>query len=316
MAEETKTNSGQRRAVTTIIFVSIIIVALSALAGWFIFFNGGDDAEEREAYEQIIRYQQEGDFMMMQEALNEYFDTYTPDASHYSLLKELADKSASEQTDWKSAESAGTADAIRNFLTTHPDGFYRQIANEKFDSLAFAEASKLGTRDAITRYMEQCPQGKFIAQAQEMLGKMDKQLLTEEEKQMAKDVIDKHFNAMANNDRTGIASTLASTISSYIGKADPELEDIFNYMSRIHPEGRVLVLYVQDPQVSKVESAGHYIYNVKFTLEEETYSSSYNQIDTDDATESEEEEPINTKTFSGVAVLNDNMKITTLVLKQ
>lgn len=96
MTEPTIQNGGQRRAISTIICISAIIIALSALSAWFLFFRGGNDADEREAYEQIIRYQQEGDFLMMKEAINEYFNTYNSDAFHYSMLKELSDRHFTE----------------------------------------------------------------------------------------------------------------------------------------------------------------------------------------------------------------------------
>ena len=314
MAELITTKDGRGRAVCTIFLVSILIIGLSAVAGWYLFFRGGNDGDEREAYEQIIRYRQKGDYSMMAQAINEYFDTYNPDAFHYSMLKDLSDRFFAEHADWQAVENAATADAIRNYLDIHPDGFYRQLADVKLDSLFFIEAAELGTKEAVERYLEQYPQGKYVAKAQEVLAQLEKGKLTDEEMQMAMSMVERHFVAMGNNDRGALASTMASEICSYIGKADPELEDIFAYMAHVHSSGRVLVFRVMNSQVAKVELAGRYVFNVKFILEEAEYSAQMIAAHEDE--EDAEIDPLDVKEYSGTAVLNENMQITSLVLKQ
>ena len=59
--------------------------------------------------------------------------------------------------------------------------------------------------------------------------------------------------------------------------------------------------------------------NVQFSLEEETYArGSHHTLDTESGSPTEDEKPAATdvKTFSGTAVLNESMKITSLVLRK
>ena len=314
MAEQSGGNGGRGRAFVTIVLVTIVIGALAALAGWYLFYRGGNDEDEREAYEKIVRLQEDGDYLMMEEAINEYFDTYNSDAFHYSQLKDLSNRFFAEHADWLAVENAGEAYAIRSFLDVHPDGFFRQLAENKLDSLDFVEAVDVGKREAVEHYMEMYPQGKYVDKAQEVLAQLEKGELTEEEMQMAVSVVERHFVAMGNNDRGALASTMASAVSSYIGKADPELEDIFAYMTHVHSSGRVLMFRLMNSQVEKVALAGRYVFNVKFTLEEAEYSAQ--MIAAHENEEDAEIDPLDVKYFSGTAVLNENMKITSLVLKR
>ena len=123
-----KTNG---HAVATLVVVSILIVALAAAAAWYLFFRGSDDVDERTAYNTILRYQNEEQLDSLAEALNIYFDTYNPDAYHYSQLKELNDRFFAERTDWQATEATPTLASVRQFLDVHPDGLYLRLARTR-----------------------------------------------------------------------------------------------------------------------------------------------------------------------------------------
>ncbi|MBR1520855.1 MAG: hypothetical protein IJ635_06430 [Bacteroidaceae bacterium] len=314
-----KPASGRGRAGVTISVVSLLIVALAAVAAWFLFFRGGDDNDERAAYDAINRYSQTHQLDSLATALNDYFDTYNSDAYHYSQLKELNDRFFGERADWQALEGAMSVDAIRHFLDEHPDGFYRKMADEKLDSLVFAEAVDANTREAFEQYLSQFAGGRYAEDAQKKIEDFDKQDLTVDEKFRALETLNDHFDALAGNDKGRLSATLASKINSYIGKSDATEEDIYAYMEHMHTAGRFIVFLVKDAQVAKVDAAGRNMYNVQFALDEETYSSSAisaSQHDTEDEKAEEQPKPTSVKHFTGTAVLNDAMKITSLVLRQ
>ena len=312
-------------AVATIVVVSIVILALGAAAAWHIFFRGSDNADERAAYDNIVRYQNEGRLDSLAEALSTYLDTYNPDAHHYSQLKALGDRFFVERTDWQAAEGSLTLASVRHFLDVHPDGLYLKQAQTKLDSLSFVEANQADTREAYEHYLAQFPQGRYTADARQKMNELDSAELSPEEETAINGTLDAHFNALADNNRAAIETTLAPVISSYIGKANPELEDIYAYMQHMHSSSRILFFSVKNPTITKVKLQGRSIYNVQFTLDEETYSSSsvrHAHLDTEDGVasngdgEADAPKPDNVKRFSGTAVLDESMKITSLVLRQ
>ena len=320
-------NSPQKKtnghAVATIVVVSIVIVTLAAAAAWHLFFRGSDNVDERTAYNTILRYQNAGQLDSLAEALNFYFDTYNPDAYHYSQLKELNDRFFAERTDWQTAEATLTLASVRHFLDVHPDGLYLSQARTKLDSLSFIEATQSDTREAYEHYLTQFPQGRFVADVRQKMNELDNVELTTEEETSINGILDAHFNALADNNRAAIETTLAPVVSSYIGKANPELEDIYAYMQRVHSSARTLIFSVKNPTITKVKLQGRSIYNVQFILDEETYSGSSHHatLDTEagapsNGDETDAPKPDNVKHFSGTAVLDESMKITSLVLRQ
>ena len=310
----------KNNAVGTIVVLLLVLLALGGTAAWYLFFQGGNDADERAAYDRIVRFQNEEQLDSMGAALNDYFDTYTSDAHYYSQLKALHDRYFTERADWQATCGIKSLDAIRHFLDVHPDGLYLKQANHLYDSLSYAEAVHTDTREAFEQYLSHFPQGAYASAARKQMEALDKVELTVEEKMSATETLTNHFDALASNDKTAIASTLATTISSYIGKANPELEDIFAYMQTMHSSSRVIVFQVKNAEVSKVDVAGRSMYNVQFVLDEETYahSSHHSGLDTEagEATEEKPQEPTNVKHFKGAAVLDGGMKITSLVLRQ
>ena len=312
-----QTKEGKKRAGCTILTVSLLIVALAAFAGWYLFFRGGNDTDERVAYNTITRYAQENNVDSLGEALNVYFDTYNSDAYHFSQLKELSDRFFTEQADWQTADGQNTKDAFRHFLDLHPDGFFRTQAQERMESFVYEEAIAANTREKYEQYLRQFPMGRHIEEIQKKLSDLDKQEVTVEEKVSIKGTLQNHFDAIASNDKDAISATLARKISSYIGKTDATEEDIYAYMDRVSSSNRVIVFDVKDTQIAKVEIAGRSMYNVQFSLDEATYTADVTALLNTDGEESEEKPvPSSVKHFSGTAVLNESMKITSLVLKQ
>ena len=309
----------KKRATGTILIVSLVILALAGAAVWYLFFRGGSDTDERTAYDNIIRYENTNQLDSLSEALNDYFDTYNSDAFHYSQLKDLHDRFFTERDDWQAIKENLSVEAVRQFLYVHPDGFYLSEANRKLDSLSYVDACAINTREAYEHYLDQFSQGKFAAEARKQISELDNEELTIEEKTAVKEALTTHFDALGDNDKGTIASTLAEEINSYIGKANPELEDIYAYMSNMHSSGRMIVFNVKNANITKVNTGNRSIYNVQFSLEEETYArGSHHTLDTESGSLTEDEKPAATdvKTFSGTAVLNESMKITSLVLRK
>lgn len=317
-----KQKTSSKSATATIVILSLVIVALAGAGVWYLFLRGGGDSDERAAYERIVRLQNENQLDSLADALEDYFDIYDSDASHYLQLKDLREKFFTERADWQAAQGIMSVDAIRHFLDVHPDGVYLKQANHLMDSLSFCAASEADTRDAYEQYLAQFPEGAYLKEARELMEDLDNVAITVEEKAAVQEAVSAHFDALATNDRAGVAATLAETINSYLGKNAPEMEDIYAYMRSMHSTSRAIVFLVKNPVVTKMEMTGSVLYNVQFVLDEETYSRAARPARTEgDATaggdaDAEGPKPEDVKHFTGVAVLNENKRIVSLVLRQ
>jgi hypothetical protein len=90
-------------------------------------------------------------------------------------------------------------------------------------------------------------------------------------------------------------------------------------MSNMHSSGRSIVFNVKSLNVTKVNAGGRNIFNARFLLEEEVYKrGTHSELDTEAGNPSEGHtaEAADVQRFSGTAVLNEGMKITSLVLRK
>ena len=311
--------SAKKNAAITVALVIIVILAFAGAAVWFLFLRGGTDADEQTMYNNIIRYENQHRLDSLGEALDVYFDTYNPDAYHYSQLKDLHDRFFTERSDWQALDGTMSLEAVQRFMDIHPDGFYHKDAHRALDSLSYMVACDVNTHEAYDHYLSQFSQGKYVSEARKRMNELDNKEISIEEKVSVKEVLTAHFDALGDNDKDAISATLASEISSYIWKGNPELEDIYAYMSSMHSSGRNIVFNVKNLNITKVDAGGRSMYNAQFILEEETYTrSSHATLDTETGNPSEDDKPASAdvKHFKGAAVLNEGMKITSLVLRK
>lgn len=301
------------RAGATIAVVSLVIIALLGMAAWFLFLRGGSDDDERLAFENITRYEQENKLDSLADALHSYFDMYNADAYHYSQLKDLDSRFSTENADWQAVAKLSSIDAIHHFLDDHPDGFFRSAANQKLDSLSYEEAEKEDTKEAYEKYITMFSDGKFVKDAEQKMSDLDRKELTVEESSGVKTALTNHFDALSENDRVALSMTLAHSVNSYLNKNNPTEEDIYQYMEEVvNKPGRYVQFSVKDAQVTKVDAGNKSVFNVRFMLEESIYSTRHDASNEEDE---EEPSPTSVKKFQGTAVMNETRKITSLVLK-
>jgi len=327
MEKPARGKAEKKKPVATIVVVSLVIVALLGAAIWYLFpqiksvIDPTTPNEELASYRKIERYMNEGMLDSLEFALEEYLDEYDEDTfegrefkERFRHVEEINNAFTSERNDWNAALGVSSVDAFNQFLDNHPDGFYRVIANETLDSVAFNAALSENTKEALERYMDTYPNGKYISKAQDKIAALEKVDISEDEKHNAVNAVSQHFEALANNNRASISLTLADEINSYLGKTTPTLEDIYDYMSRMHSQSRNIRFELTGATVKKEVTGLGSIYNVHFALvesnakpktsddEEETGDVDLDEVDPD------------AKHFSGTATLNQYMKITTLIL--
>lgn len=327
LSEPARGRAEKKKPVATIVAVSLVIIALLGAAIWFLFpqikqmIDPATANDELESYRKIERFKNEGMLDSLEIALEEYFDEYSEDSfedqefkDRFRYVEEINDAFTSERNDWKSALGVASVDAFNQFLDNHPDGFYRVVAMQTLDSVAFNAAVEAKTKEALERYIDTYPNGKFIEKAQEKIAAMEKVDITDDEKHNAVNAVSQHFEALANNNRASISLTLADEINSYLGKTTPTIEDIYDYMSRMHATSRNVRFQLTAATVKKENTGIGAVYNVHFALVESNAKPHHDDEDGESAEEDLDEVDPDAKHFSGTATLNQYMKITTLIL--
>ena len=101
--------------------------------------------------------------------------------SHYLLLLPLGrhateakvrHSDAKDEAEWRRAESVDSADGFRQYRIEHPEGRYRQKADDSLDRIddaAWAMASSQGGADEANKYLQAWPKGRHESSARDRL---------------------------------------------------------------------------------------------------------------------------------------------------
>ncbi len=263
---------------------------------------------EQQSWDLICQFRDTNEPDSLDGALQRYAREY-PKGEHAFDVKTLQERLKKEAKMWMKIEEGGSQkDAIENYFNEYKEeGFFFLRAIGKLDSIMFFEKQELNTVEAYQEYLDHYPDGKYVENAKENLTKLDAVPLTDAEESGAKEVIDKHFKALENNDTVLVRTTVAKNMSSYLGKKPCSPKDVCEYIRHMYetPDRRI-TFEITDYFVKKMTAfeGGDPIYNVTFNLKEEMNIPSSNAVDKDTS-----------KTFKGTAIVNDEMLITSLLLE-
>jgi hypothetical protein len=125
-------------------------------------------------------------------------------------------------------------------------------------------------------------------------------LSADEEKDVSA-CLDRHFTALASNNKSAVAATMVFPARSYLGKTNAVQNDVFLFMDKVFQKrGATISFQLGEVRIIKLTEGGT-IYNAHFALTE--------TIKNSDGT-------IEKKRFTATAILNANQRITNLNIKE
>lgn len=282
----------------------ILILLLAAVIGAvaYIYHDKTEQATqedaEKNAWLQIQKWEGTMQLDSLEKAIVRYQDTFIHGV-HADLVEAIRQKIESERKDWNRARMSNSVEDIEDFIRNHSDSYYRDEANRKVDSLSYLEANDEDTYAAYERYLDSFSDGLYAKQAEKRMEELDSGTTSEKETISILQLLEKHFNALAANDKSMLDETIASMLATYIGQNDASRADVAAYMKKMHnDEERTIMFKLQNTIVSKEVNEHKPIYSISFTLTEEVTKGSQT----------------NTLNFLGLAKINDEMQIASLSL--
>ena len=132
----------------------------------------------------------------------------------------------------------------------------------------------------------------------------EEDIVREEQEQVVTDaaqVINNHFIALSQRDRQMLRNTVADVVTSYIGMSNVTPADIEKYMNSLHADGSQDIKYViRHLSVNKETDGSTPCYKVHFTVTQITRQG----------------DKTGEHTFAGLSEINNEGKITSLILSQ
>lgn len=295
-----KGSQGSSTKTKAIIWSATILIIIVGVA-FVVFTPKTSDYSQHDAWGRIQLYKTTNQPDSLMEAINYYLDKY-PESGFATEAINIKSALKTEMEAWKEASTPATIEKVNSYLDRYSNGFYQDIAMSTLDSLTFCIAKEKKDESSISNYLSQFPNGRFAAEALDLSEELQlSQSLKKEEEEEVRSCLDRHFTALASNNKSAVAATMIFPARSYLGKTHAVQNDVFLFMDKVFQKrGATISFQLGETRITKITDV-ETIYNAHFALTE--------TIKNSDGT-------VEKKKFTATAILNSNQKITTLNIKE
>lgn len=279
----------QRSRRGLIIGVVLVLLALG-VGGYF----GWNMYSDRQLWNEISQSTDMADY-------ERYLDRF-PNGAHHALAMARYDDLKNTHEQWMVLEEEGDFDAYRTFVRHNPESAYRDLAIQRMDSIAWAEAQRTDSPMGYRQYLDRMPKGKHADEATAKVENMEMRELTAMEEDRVTDIISSFFSA-AEYGNVDEAITVFPAEFSFMGRAANKV-NVINYVRSLHGDGVYMVSVTPSNYMVKkdVDENRNATYAITFNLDVRTVY--------------EGEAPDVFVSYTGAAVVDSNDMITSLALRK
>lgn len=205
MSENIKESFWKKNKYLLIGIPIILIICVTGVWGWILFrkhleevdYNKLSDSTDIKQYERFL-------------------DDY-PNSVYYNEVHEQYIDMKESLDDWKAVSATNNAAELESFIASHPQSAFEKQAKERIDSLLWTQALRYNSIEFYNDYLMRVPEGKYIAEAQTKLKKLELYLLNPDEENQVRSIVNGFVNTLAHRDREGALAYFGNQIS-FMGK--------------------------------------------------------------------------------------------------
>lgn len=246
-AKPTVPTTPQNKKKTNTVLIVSFVFALIVCALCFYFYKSAKSGKEQEAYEFALK---SSDPQVLQMYLDN--NTDAPE-DHLIAITERLDSIKRGDQDWNNALVSGTKSALTDYIARHPSSEHLAEAKHKIDSLDWVDAKNENTVQAVQAYLDQHADGEYVDDAMEAMKQIKATTVQPEDKTIVSTALRHFFQAVNSNDAAALKSSVAETMTNFLGKRDAVREDMATYLHKIYKEDIVNMNWRlgQDYKISK-----------------------------------------------------------------
>lgn len=279
--------SGSNTKVILLVVILLLVLGVGGYFGWNMY-------SERQLWSQISQSTEIADY-------ENYLDRF-PNGAHHALAQARYEDLKHTREKWLALEAEDDFDLYRGFVRAYPESAYRELALQRMDSIAWADAQRADTPEGYRLYLERMPKGKYADEATAKAENMEMRALTPMEEDKVTDIISSFFNAV-EYENIDDAIALFPAEFSFMGRAANKV-NVINYVRSLHGE-----------DVYKV-SVNPSNFVVKKEIDEERKATYVVTFNLDVRTIFEFDDPDVFASYTGAAVIDSNDMITSLALRK
>lgn len=253
----------EKKSYTTLIVGLVIAFAVCGVGAFY--YNDAKKQREQNDFEFAA---QSNDPLVIEQYLNEHKDENT---SHRDSLQSRLAMIQEMDKEWTNVVISGSRDQLEHYAKTHPDSPHKTEALNKLDSMDYAHVMKDKTVEAFLKYVKQHPDGRFVNDAKAAIDAIKMMQLQPEESQMIKALFKKFFQSVNSRNESGMLSTVADQLTSFLGQSMAGKADVATFLNKIYKSDITNMNWhiIDDYKINKKAGTnGAADYTVQFTAEQ------------------------------------------------
>ena len=238
------------------------IIALIVCGGIYYFYQDKQNANEEDAYEYAMQSQ---DPTVLEDYLNKYKNA---DEAHRDSIQAHLAIFQQENQGWTNAVVSGSKEALQAYLDKYPNTPHKAEIAHKIDSIDWAVASKANTSEALQQYLDEHLNGEHVDEANDAVKNLASKTVQPEEKSAIVTIFRQFFQSINSKNEDGLTSTVATFLSSFLGKTDATKSDVITFLHKIYKSDVKNMNWHlnNDYKIDKKEVGdGEYEYTVQFS---------------------------------------------------
>lgn len=239
-----------RKKHTTLIVGVILLLVLAAVGGaayWYV-TNTRTAADEQTAYEILENNDNPQDY--------EDFLANYPQSQHAAEVEErLAVLNEMLQT-WNKIALSDNVNDFTSFKEKFQNAKYARLCDIKIDSLDWNNAQAQNSEEAIQRYLDAHPEGRYASEASIALGNIHDNIVTSEDQDAVMKVCNEFFEGFENQDETKVCSNITATMTQFLSQKNATKADVVRTIKAMfseHIQGCSFVLN-RDVEIKRSEA--------------------------------------------------------------
>lgn len=201
-----------------ILFFILLLMGGGAGAAYY-YYQIWQAEQENEAYEQVMH-------VTNPEFCISFLNRY-PNSPHRAQVEQHMAMLEAEEAEWQAILLSPTRVAVQQFMQKHPDSAHSADCNELVDSIDWRDACTINTEESINNYIATHSNGKYQELALERLVQVRLCKVTPQNVTMLRGVLEAFLtNAYALHDEADVRAALASDTISFCQKEKATIKDV------------------------------------------------------------------------------------------
>ena len=204
----------------------VVVLVLTAIVGGYI-YTTTDAYKAKQLYNALAN-----DYTASQcdSIINRF-----PSSEYAELAQDKKRTLLRQQAEWSSISQNPTLQSVKNFKSRHQlTDKYFIAAEEKLDSLLWAEAQLQKSKKIFEEYANLGQMAKNYDEAMFVLQKMHKLPEVETVKQNLEGQLNMFFDALGNGDATAVAGLCADTVSFFLFRLNLTPEKVAEFINKTY----------------------------------------------------------------------------------